>query len=174
MAELPDGITLEDNRDLRGRSRRPWYRRGLLCCVAALPILALLNVFGQKPSNTSVSTQAASLSVNAPSALRGGLVFQVRVEVVAHQDIHELEIIFDRGWWEAMTVNSITPEPEESSIQGNQVALAFGKLPTGHKLTVWIQFSVNPTNVGKRGENVGLADNSVPLAHLDRSLTIFP
>jgi hypothetical protein len=174
MAEVPEGITLKVNRDLRGRGRRPWYRRGLLCCAAALPILALLNVFGQKPTTTTVSNQAASLSVNAPSALRGGLVFQARVEVIARQDIHALEVIFDRGWWEAMTVNSIQPEPEETSIDGDRVALAYGKLPIGHKLTVWLEFSVNPTTVGKRRENVAIADDSTPLAHLHRTLTIFP
>jgi hypothetical protein len=174
MSAPPEGITLEANRDLRGRARRPWYRRALLCCVAFLPILALLNVFGQRPTTTTASSQAASLSVNAPDALRGGLVFQARVEVLARRDIKELEIVFDRGWWEAMTLNSIQPEPSESSSQGSRVSFSYGKLPLGHKLTVWLEFQVNPTDVGKRRENVEVDDNSTPLVHLQRSLTIFP
>ena len=174
MAELPDGITLEDNRDLRGRSRRPWYRRGLLLCLVALPVLALLNVFGQKPTSSVADGPAAGLAVTAPQRLRSGLIFQVRVEVVAHRDIHEPELVFDRGWWESMSVNSIQPEPSNESSQNSQVALSYDKLDAGQKLVVWLYFQVNPTNVGKRRENVELDDGSTPLVHIHRSLTIFP
>jgi len=174
MAELPDGITLADNRDLRGRSRRPWYRRVLLLGVLALPVLALLNVFGQKPTSTSAAGPAASLSVTAPARLRSGLIFQVRVEVVAHRDIHAPELVFDRGWFESMSVNSIQPEASSESSQNGDVALSYDKLDAGQKLVVWFYFQVNPTNVGKRRENVELTDGSTPLVHLHRSLTIFP
>jgi hypothetical protein len=174
MAEIPEGIELDRHRDLRGRIRQIYYRRGLLCVIAALPVLALLNVFGQKPTPTTVDAQAASLSVTAPARLRSGLIFQVRVEVVAHQNLHELEIVFDRGWWESMSVNSIVPEPSKSSSQNGQVALSYGKLEAGQKLIAWVYCQVNPTNVGERRENVEIDDNSTPLAHLDRSLTVFP
>jgi hypothetical protein len=174
MPELPDGITLEDNRDLRGRSRRPWYRRALLGCVAALPVLALLNVFGQKPTSTSAAAPWASLGVTAPDRLRGGLIFQVRVEVVAHRDMQEVELVFDRGWFESMSVNSIQPEASSESSQNGDVALSYDKLDAGQKLIAWLYFQVNPTNVGKRRENVELNDGSTPLVHLHRSLTIFP
>ena len=36
MEELPEGIELERNRDLHGWMRSLWWRRALLCCVAAL------------------------------------------------------------------------------------------------------------------------------------------
>jgi hypothetical protein len=174
MAGTPEGIALERHRDLRGRERQRWVRRGLLCVVAALPVLALLNVFGQRPTSTTVDAQAASLGVTAPARLRSGLIFQVRIEVVAHQDLHELEIVLDRGWWESMSINSIAPEPSKSNSQNGQVALSYGPLPAGQKLITWIYCQVNPTNVGKRRENVEIDDNSTPLAHLHRSLTIFP
>jgi hypothetical protein len=84
---LPDGLTVERNRDLTGRRRHPWYRRVLLGCVAVLPVLALLNVFGQRPTVTLARASAADLEVTAPARLRSGLIFQVRVEVIAHRDI---------------------------------------------------------------------------------------
>jgi hypothetical protein len=174
MADVPEGIDLDRHRDLRGRMRQIHYRRGLLCLIAVLPVLALLNVFGQKATSTTVEAQAASLSVTAPARLRSGLIFQVRVEVVAHQDLHELEIVFDRGWWEAMSVNSIVPEPSKSNSQNGQVVLSYGKLQAGQKLIAWVYCQVNPTNVGKRRENVEIDDSSTPLAHLHRSVTIFP
>ena len=80
MAAVPEGVVLERSRDLAGRTRYVYYRRLLLCLIAVLPALALLGVFGQKPSTTTVATQAATLSVTAPERLRSGLIFQVRVE----------------------------------------------------------------------------------------------
>jgi hypothetical protein len=174
MSGLPDGITLERNRDLRGRTRAPWLRRALLCCVAALPVLALLNVFGQDPSTSSASGPAASLSVTATTRLRGGLIFQVRVKVVARQEIKQLQLDFDEGWWESMSVNSIQPEPSNQSSHDGQVVLSYGSLPAGKTLVCWIYFQVNPTNVGKRREDVALLDGSQVLARVHRSLTIFP
>ncbi|HEV7585683.1 MAG TPA: hypothetical protein VGO14_07885 [Solirubrobacteraceae bacterium] len=174
MPEVPEGISLERHRDLRGRLRQIYARRALIGVIAVLPVLALLNVFGQRPTSTTVTGQAASLSVTAPARLRSGLIFQVRVEVIAHRDIHELEITFDRGWWESMSVNSIVPEPSKSNSQNGQVVLSYGKLEAGQKLIAWVYCQVNPTNVGERRENVAIDDSGTPLVHLHRSLTIFP
>lgn len=174
MSDVPEGVVLERNRDLVGRSHHSYYRRALLSLIAVLPVLALLGVFGQRPSTTTTEAQAATLSVTAPERLRSGLIFQVRVEVLAHQNIHELQIVFDKGWWESMSVNSIEPEPSSAASQNGKVALSYGALPAGQSLTAWIYFQVNPTNAGKRREDVEITDGSTPLAHLHRSLTIFP
>jgi hypothetical protein len=173
-SRVPDGLTLERNRDLHRRSGQVWYRRGLLCAVAALPILALLNVFGQRPTTSSAHTPAADLVVTAPARLRGGLIFQVRVEVTAHRDIGMPQIIFDRGWWESMSLNSLEPNPNNQDTQNGSVVLSYNKLAAGHTLIVWLYFQVNPTNVGKRREDVELDDGSSTIAGVHRSLTIFP
>jgi hypothetical protein len=171
---LPDGLTLERNRDLQGRSGHAWYRRALLCLIAVLPVLALLNVFGQHPTVTSAHTVAADLQVTAPARLRSGLIFQVRVQVTAHAAIGMPQLVFARGWWESMSVNSIEPNPSNESTQNGNVVLSYNKLPAGHSLIVWIYFQVNPTNVGNRREDVGLEDGTTPIAAVHRSLTIFP
>lgn len=174
MAELPEGLTPERNRDLSGRLASPVYRRVLLCCIAVLPILALLNVFGQRANTSTAHTPSVDVSVTAPSRLRSGLVFQLRVEVRARRKLKELEAVFDRGWWDAMSVNSIVPEPTESSSEDGQVVLHYGKLEPDHKFVFWVYFQVNPTNVGKRREDVEVRDDMTPLAHIHRSMTIFP
>jgi hypothetical protein len=174
MAAPPDGITLERHRDLDGRSRHPLYRRALLLLIAALPVLALIGVFGQHSSTTTVGTGAASLSVTAPTRLRSGLIFQTRAEVIAHREIVQPELVFARGWWEAISVNSIAPEPSESSTVNGAVALTYGKLKAGQRLVVWIYQQVNPTTSGRRSADVELQDGSTPLAHINRKLTIFP
>ncbi len=174
VAGLPDGITVENHREPHARQRYVWVRRGLLCCVAVLPLLALLNVFGQHPATSSTSGPVASLSVTAPTRLRSGLIFQVKAKVDAHRDIKQLQLDFDEGWWESMSVNSIVPEPEQATSAHGQVQLAYGKLEAGESLVARIYFQVNPTNVGKRREDVILADGETPLLTVHRSLTIFP
>jgi hypothetical protein len=149
-------------------------RRGLLCCIAVLPLLALLNVFGQHPAITSASGPAASLTVTAPTRLRSGLIFQVKVQVDARRDIKQLQLDFDEGWWESMSVNSIVLEPEQETSKAGHVQLLYGKLEAGESLVARIYSQVNPTNVGKRRENVILADSETPLLTVHRSLTIFP
>jgi hypothetical protein len=166
-SSLPDGLSAERNRDLRGRARHPAYRRGLLCLVAVLPVLALLNVFGQRPTVTSAQAAPADLKVTAPARLRSGLIFQVRVEVAAHRAISSPQLTFSQGWWDSMS------ETDETSSNG-RVTLTYGKLAAGHTLTVWLYFQVNPTNVGKRSEDIELNDGSHPVTSVHRSLTTFP
>jgi hypothetical protein len=174
--DLPEGLSFERNRDYQGRLRRhsPWVRRFLLCCVTAIPVLALLGVFGQKPSTTFASSPAASLSVTAPTRLRGGLIFEALVKVLPQREIHHLQIVFDEGWWESMSVNSIVPAPESETSRNGKVVLEYGTWPAGKKLSCWVYFQVNPSNVGNRSENVSLEDSGETLATVHRSVTIFP
>ena len=146
----------------------------LLCAVAVLPLLALLNVFGQHPTTSSASSGAASMNVTAPSRLRSGLIFQVRIQVSAHRDIKDLKIVLSKGWWESVSVNSIVPEPTEASSEEGSVALSYGSLPAGKQHVSWIYFQVNPTDVAKRSETIELRDGSTPLLTIHRSITIFP
>jgi hypothetical protein len=171
---LPDGLSVEHSRDLRGRSGHVWYRRSLLGAIAILPILALLNVFGQRPTTSSAHAAAADLSVTAPARLRSGLIFQVRVKVTAHQDLAKPQLVFDPGWWDSMSENSLEPQPSTQTNEDGRVVLAYTKLAAGHTLLAWLYFQVNPTNVGKRREDVELDNGSTPIAHVHRSLTIFP
>lgn len=171
---LPDGLTLERNRDLHGRSGHVWYRRALLCVIAVLPILALLNVFGQRPTTVSARALGADLAVTAPARLRSGLIFQVRVQVTAHENLAKPQLVFSPGWWDSMSENSMEPNPSSQTNLDGSVVLSYTPLAAGHKLTVWLYFQVNPTNVGKRREDVELDNGATVITHVHRSLTIFP
>jgi hypothetical protein len=173
-SQLPDGLTLERNRNLHGRSGHVWYRRVLLGGIAVLPVLALLNIFGQHPTTVSAHGLAADLAVTAPARLRSGLIFQVRVQVNAHQDIAKPQLVFDPGWWESMSENSLEPNPSSQTNENGHVVLSYNKLAAGHKLVVWLYFQVNPTNVGKRREDVELDNGATMITRVHRSLTIFP
>jgi hypothetical protein len=174
IAEAPGSLTLKRNRDLDGRDRHPVYRRVLLALVAVLPVLALLNVFGQDPSSSAANSPAALLKVTAPHALRGGLIFQVRVDITAHVTLKQPQLVMSRGWWQEMSVNSIEPQPSTESTSNGAVVLTYDKLEAGQSLAVWLYFQVNPTNLGAHQENIALYDGQTPLTRIRRSVTVFP
>ncbi len=73
-----------------------------------------------------------------------------------------------------MTLNTVAPTPlaEDSGEDGLQ--MEFEKLPADGRLIVWTDWQVNPTNVGRRSEDVTLLDGSTPVATAHRTVTVFP
>jgi hypothetical protein len=174
MADRPDGIVLRRHRDLDGRGYHPWFRRGILLLIAVFALVALLNVFGQRPDTSRAGTPAAILSVYSPSRARGGLLYTARFHVTALTNLRKVTLVLDPGWFEGMQVNSIIPQPVDESSQNGRVAFDLGHLPKGGSYILWIQFQVNPTNVGSRSQNVELFDGPSRLLSIHRSITLFP
>jgi hypothetical protein len=52
-----------------------WARRAFVVVLLLLVALALADVFGQAMTASEASSSRASLRVEAPSALRGGLLY---------------------------------------------------------------------------------------------------
>jgi hypothetical protein len=170
----PAGLTLERHRDLQGRARQVWYRRGLILVLVAIVALALANLFGQHPATSHAESRAASLELQAPTRVRGGLMFQGRFTLVARQDLKTPKLILSPGWFEQMTVNGLVPQPSTQTTRNGDVVLTFDSLQAGQKLVFWTYFQVNPTNIGRRSQDVELDDGNTPLLRLNRKVTIFP
>jgi hypothetical protein len=142
--------------------------------LGCVPLLALLNVFGQRPDTSRVATKAAILSVYSPSRVRGGLMFTTRIHVTARKELKRAALILDPGWVEGMQVNSIDPQPVTEGSDNGRIVLGLGHIPAGQSTITFIEFQVDPTNVGHRSQDVVLTDNSKPIATLHRTITIFP
>ena len=174
MAQIPDTIVLKRDRDLDGRRNEIWVRRGLFALLCVVPVLALLNVFGQHPGTSTSAAPAARLQMYAPARVRGGLLFEARFHVSALRDLKRATLVLAPGWLEGMTVNTIEPAPSsESSVNGN-LALSLGHIRRGQSFLLFIQFQVNPINVGHRAQNVTLYDGGQKVLELHRTITIFP
>ena len=150
-------------------------RRAAMCVLAAVVALALLNVFGQQPSTSRAATGAATLVVSAPTTVRGGLLFQGRIQIVANRTITDPQIVLSRGWFEGMQVNTIEPAAtDEAPAAGRRVALTYGRLEPGDVMTVWIELQVDPDNPGRRPLDVELRDGGRPVAAVAHDITILP
>jgi hypothetical protein len=174
MATPPDGLTLRHHRDLEGRERRPWARRALLALLTVVIVLGLANVFGQRPSSSTASAPAAELEVSSPARVRGGIIFQTRFHVEAIREVREATLVLDPGWFEGMTLNTVEPAPVGEASRDGKVAFELGHIPAGDDYLFFLQFQVNPTNVGRRSNDVELYDGERLLLRIDRQITVWP
>jgi hypothetical protein len=174
VADIPDTIVLKRDRDLEGRGWEIWVRRGLFLLLPLVSLLALLNLFGQRPSTSLGNAAGASLKVYSPSRVRAGLIFQARFHVTAQRDLKQATLVLDPGWLEGMTVNTIEPQPVSEGSDNGRLTLDLGHIPAGQSSLLFVYFQTNPTNVGHRDQNVTLKDGDQTLLQLKRTITIFP
>ena len=174
MADPPDGIVLRRHRDLVGRAWHPWVRRSLIGLLGVIALLGLLNVFGQRPATAVTDAPAARLEVSSPSSVRGGLMFQARFTIQARRDLKDATLVLGDGWLENMTVNTIEPSPVGEASDDGKLSLELGHIPAGQKYVLFIQFQVNPTNVGHREQTVALRDGDRQLLAYEKTITVYP
>ena len=167
MAQVPDTIILRRDRDLGPRRNDIWVRRGLFALVCVVPLLALLNVFGQRPDTSTGTAAAARLSVSAPSRVRGGLLYQARFTITATKTDQT------KGSFVKL-INTIEPSPASETSRNGKLAFDLGPISAGTSYLFAVDFQVNPTTVGRQDQSLTLYDGSTALVTIHRTLTIFP
>jgi hypothetical protein len=173
MADTPAFLTLRRNRDQAGRTE-VWIRRSLLVLVALVLLAGLLNVFGQRPETTEAASPAASLKVYAADHVRGGLYYEARFTVTARRDLKRATLVLDSGWAEGITINTIEPSPVGEASRDGKLVFELGHIPAETSYIFFLQLQVNPTNVGRRSQDVALYDGDTFLTSVDRTVTVFP
>ncbi len=149
-------------------------RRGLFALVCVVPVLALANVFGQRPETSAGVAAAARLSISAPARVRGGLLYQARFRVTASKRLARAVLVLDRGWLDGLTINTIEPSPVSETSDDGKLGLTLGKISRGRSYVLFVDFQVNPTSVGRQDQTVTLYDGNRPLITVHRALTVFP
>lgn len=170
----PDEITLRRHRDLEGRINEVWVRRGILALLAVVPLLAVVNFFGQRASTSRASLSSATLEVHAPRAVRPGLIYQAVFVVSARSELKDAALILNSGWVDGMTVNSIVPSPVSETSQNGSLRFELGRIQPGNDFKLFIYFQVNPTSLGKKGQDTELVDGSRQLGSVHRTVTVYP
>ena len=174
VADAPDSIVLKRDRELSGRTWHIWIRRAWYVLLAAIVVLALVNIFGQRPSSTTVGAPEAALKVYAPKHLRGGLLYMARFTIYAKQDLKKATLVLAPGWAESITINTIEPSPVGEASANGRLSFELGHIPAGERYRLFMEFQVNPTNVGSRSQNVRLLDGDTPILTVKRSVVVFP
>jgi hypothetical protein len=173
----PVGLTFPRHRDLEGRLWR-WsdrFRQAVTAVLVGFVALALLNVFGQRPNTASATSSGVVLRVQAPSSVRGGLIYQTRVDVTARRPIARPVITLDGGWFDGMTLNSVQPGPASQTSGQGGATFQYAPLRAGQTLTVWFEWSTNPTLVEwRRPRTITVGDGGTKLVSQTSSMTAYP
>jgi len=170
----PDQLTLQRHRDLVGRESRPYVRWVLLSLTGVFLLLGLANVFGQQPKTDTAAAAGVELEVYSPERLRSGLFFMSRFTIRAQREIESATLVLDPGWLEGITLNTLEPAPVGEANRNGRIALDLGRVPAGTKHVFFLHFQVNPTEIGRRSQDVELHDGETRLLHIDRTVTIYP
>jgi hypothetical protein len=160
--------------DERGVHHGLWTRRTILTVLGLVPLLALTGLLGQRATTSNAAAPGARLELRAPETVRGGLLFESRIQVHVLGRIQHPRLVLDHGWLEGMQVNSIEPQPQSESSRNGRLVLAYATWLPGERQVLWLQFQVNPTNVGRRSYGTELDDDKTKLARIDRTLTVLP
>ncbi len=127
--DVPLGIDRARHHDLVGRNRHVWWRRAALVLVAALPVLGLLSVFGQHAAPATYRGVAASLTINSPGHVHGGLIFTTEIVITPRGKLTDPRLYLDSGWFKGMTFNGAAPQPAAESALGGWCRTAVGGQP---------------------------------------------
>jgi hypothetical protein len=73
-----------------------------------------------------------------------------------------------------MTLNTLAPSPVGEASRDGRIAFELGRIPAGAEHVLFLHFQVNPTNAGRRSQDVDLLDGDRRLVHIDRTVTVYP
>jgi hypothetical protein len=165
---------IADAPESRALTRGLWARRVVMSLLLVVAVLALTGLFGQPGSTHAAAGTKATMKLGAPDAVRGGVFFQAKVEIAAHQDIENPRLVLAPGWTEGLQVNTIEPAAQSESSRDGRLVLSYDKLAAGDTMTIWFQFQVDPTEFGRRDFTIELDDAEQPVARIAHKLTVFP
>jgi hypothetical protein len=167
-----DGLDIARLRDLEGRRAHPWIRRALLVLLAVPVVLGLSGALGQETITRSATSPQAQLALDAPSVLRGGLMWRARITVRALRTIRHPRLILGSGYFNGMQMNTVEPSPAGEANRGPRLVFSYDQLSAGDELVVYLQFQVNPTTSGGQDATVALDDETRPLARVEHTITV--
>jgi len=174
MGDIPDQIVLKRHLDLEGPGFHRRVRHAILLLIAIFLVLGLFNLFGQRPVGRTADSSKAKLELYVPNRVRGGLLYEARFTITAHSDVKRALLQLGTGWNEGMQINTIEPSPLGESSRNGDMLFTIGHIPAGQKYRFFMQFQVDPTNIGRRRADVTLYDGGAKLLTIHRTVTVFP
>jgi len=174
VADTPDRIVLRRHLELQSWGFNRPVRYTLLSLLGVFLLLGLIGLFGQSPETVTATSEKADLELYAPDRLRGGLLYEARFTIRAHEDLKHAVLRLQSGWAESQQLNTIEPSPIAETSRDGDLLFTLGPVKQGQKYVLYIEFQVNPTNVGRRSADVALYDGDERLLTIERTLKVFP
>ena len=174
MAALPDHLDRKAHVELSGFDLERYFRAATLLIFVGISAAGLANVFGQHTEVTSVDAPKAKFTLDAPRAARGGLIYQAKFRVDAHQDLAKPTLVLAPGWFDGLTINTVEPDAVTWGQRNGLNTVQLPAIAAGDHFVLRFQYQVNPTVIGVHDQDVQLTEGGAPIASIDFSETIFP
>ena len=87
---------------------------------------------------------------------------------------NQTALVLDPGWAENTQINTIEPSPTNETSENGRLSFELGPIKAGDSYLLFMQFQINPTNVGRHSQNVELRDGETHIATIHRIATVFP
>lgn len=143
--------------------------------LATLLGLALLGVLGGRSAKSSIADfQAIRLSVQFPSVLRSGELFETIITIETRQALENVTISIQPSLWQHMTINTMLPTASEESYGVGGIRFAYGNLAAGETLQVKLDGQINPSLIAGNRGSVGVYDGDRYLGDVSLSYTVLP
>ncbi|HUP32081.1 MAG TPA: hypothetical protein VM184_03550 [Gaiellaceae bacterium] len=97
-----------------------------------------------------------------------------RFTIEAERELEAATLVLDPGWLEGITLNTMVPAPVGEANRDGRIALDLGRVRAGTKHVLFLHFQVNPTEIGRRSQDVELYDGDELVLEIPRMVTIFP
>lgn len=169
-----DGLDRARIRDLKGRAGHPWIRRAVLGLLAVPVALGLSGALGQQTTSRSAASAPAQLALDAPSVVRGGLLWRARIAVRARATIRHPRLVLGPGYVDGMQLNTVAPAPASEASRGPRLVFSYDTLDRGDELVVYLQLQTDPATAGRQDASVALDDETRPLARIAHTITALP
>lgn len=125
-----------------------WHRHAspiTLLLLGTLLVLACAGVFGGQPSpRSAVNFGRAALTVQTPTVIRNGELFETDIMIRAAAPIDNAVLAVDADLWRDLTINTMIPAPAEEDFKESAFRFSFGPLAAGETIRIKIDGQVNP------------------------------
>jgi hypothetical protein len=167
----PDGIEARHGGDGNHAFTR-WIGLAVLGIFLALGLSGRLGGWNEGPR--SAERAGMSLSIEMPTTLRSGQVFEIWVKIEGDRPIDKPTIAFFAPYMRNLTINTVMPEGAEHTYAGEAFMLGYDRLDAGKPLQVKLDGQVNPTLGGGHDGWVELRDGETPLVRIPLEQEILP
>lgn len=147
-----------------------------LILLGGILLLGLSGLLGHPGLARSVHGQAsvAELTLEMPTVIRTGDMFETRIAVRAGKAIGNLQVDVSPALWRDVTVNSMIPAPESEGFEQDAYRFSYGPLGAGETMRIKFASQINPRLFGRMAGAVRIRDGDVVLAEAQRSMRVLP
>jgi hypothetical protein len=155
--ERHDTTTEPERVELHVVRRSNWLRRGFVLLLVAVLAVTALGFFGYRSKTVSRTDGEITTNVTYGQFTRRGVTTPLTISIESKSDFgDDVSVAVASSWLEAMSVRSVSPQPDQESRTGDTVVWRFQQ-PKGNELQIAVDAE---------------ADSSAPPGWVDGSVAV--